>query len=159
MRRALVLLNLYGCEAVWHKLKNTLKTPKIHFLPVLEHMSDSLTAIQIEPYQCPSHQSILLTQGPIHEIFMKKYLELAELKNEVFVSRPFEFFFSKWPPKKNLFFKITNSRNFSAKISWIGPWVSRIDWCEGHWFGSTYTAVRLSDIRPKTGEKWIFGVF
>ncbi len=23
MRRALVWLNLYGCEAVWHKLKNT----------------------------------------------------------------------------------------------------------------------------------------
>ena len=27
------------------KLKNTLKTPKIHFLPVFEFMSDSLTAI------------------------------------------------------------------------------------------------------------------
>ena len=23
------------------------------------------------------------------------------------------------------------------KISWIGPWVSRIDWWEGHWWGST----------------------
>ena len=30
--------------------------------------------------------------------------------------------FSKWP-----FFKIANSRNFFAKISQIGPWVSRID--------------------------------
>ena len=29
MRRALVCLNFCGCEAVWHKLKNTLKTPKI----------------------------------------------------------------------------------------------------------------------------------
>ena len=35
--------------------------------------------------------------------------------------------FSKW-----LFFKIANSQNFFVKISWIGPWVSRIDWCEGH---------------------------
>ena len=38
------------------------------------------------------------------------------------------------------------------KISWIGPWVSRIDWCEGHWCGSTYMAVRLSDISSKTGK-------
>ena len=35
--------------------------------------------------------------------------------------------FSKWP-----FFKIANSQNFFAKISQIGPWISRIDWCEGH---------------------------
>ena len=54
-------------------LKNGLKTQKIHFLPVLELMLDSLTTIQVEPDQCPSHQSILLTQEPIQEIFMKKY--------------------------------------------------------------------------------------
>jgi hypothetical protein len=41
MQRALVWLNLYGCEAVQHKLKNSIKTQKM--------------------------------QGPIHEIFMKKY--------------------------------------------------------------------------------------
>ena len=29
--------------------------------------------------------------------------------------------------KKNEFFKITNSQNFFAKISQIGPWVSKID--------------------------------
>ena len=28
--------NLYGCEAVGHKLKNSLKTQKMHFLPVFE---------------------------------------------------------------------------------------------------------------------------
>jgi hypothetical protein len=27
-------LNLYGCEAVQCKLKNSLKTQKMHFLPV-----------------------------------------------------------------------------------------------------------------------------
>ena len=43
---------------------------------------------------------ILLTQGPIHEIFTKKYWELTELKNDLFLSRPFWFFFSK---KKNFF--------------------------------------------------------
>ena len=41
----------------------------------------------------PLHQSILLTQEPIHKIFTKKYRELAELKNSVFLSRPFWFFF------------------------------------------------------------------
>jgi hypothetical protein len=28
---------------------------------------------EVKPHQCPSHQSILLTQGPIHENFEKKY--------------------------------------------------------------------------------------
>ena len=51
-----------------------------------------VTTIYIEPNQCPSHQSILLTQGPIHENFMKKYWELAELENEVFLRRPFWIF-------------------------------------------------------------------
>ena len=49
------------------------KNTKNAFFPVFELMSDSLTTILVEPYQCPSHQSILLTQGLIHEIFMKKY--------------------------------------------------------------------------------------
>ena len=59
-------LNLYGREAVRHKLKNGLKTQKIHFLPVIYLMLDSLTAIKVEP-----HQSIQLIQGPIHENFTK----------------------------------------------------------------------------------------
>jgi hypothetical protein len=44
MQRALILLNIYGREAVRHKLKKGRKTLKMHFLPVLELMSDSLTA-------------------------------------------------------------------------------------------------------------------
>ena len=63
------------------------------------------------------------------------------------------FFFSKLPPKKSLFFKIANSRKIFAKISWICPWISRIDWCKGHWFGSTYIVVRLSNISSKRAEK------
>ena len=39
---------------------------------------------------------------------------------------------------------------------WLVPWVITIDWCEGHWCGSTYMAVRLSDISSKTGKKCIF---
>ena len=56
-------------------------------------MSDSLTATKVDINQCPSHQSILLTQGRIHENFKKKYWELAELENEVFLRWPFWFFF------------------------------------------------------------------
>ena len=82
----------YSCEVVQQKLKNSLKTPKMHFLPVFELMSGSLTATKVETNQCPLHQSILLTQGPIHENFMKKYWELAELENEFFLRRPFWIF-------------------------------------------------------------------
>jgi hypothetical protein len=34
--------------------------------------------------------------------------------------------------KKTEFFKIANSQNSFVKISWISPWVSRIDLCEGY---------------------------
>ena len=61
--------------------------------------------------------------------------------------------------KKRSFFKIANSQYFFVKISWSGPWVSRIHWCEGHWYGSTYMAVRLSNISSKTGQKCIFWLF
>ena len=101
MRRALIWLNLCGREAVRHKLKNR---PKMHFfcfLAIFELISDSLTAISVEQNQCPSHQSILLTQGPIHEILMKiaQLLEVVE-KLSFFESAILNFFFRK----KNFFF-------------------------------------------------------
>ena len=45
---------------------------------------------------------------------------------------------------------------FFVKFLWLGPWISRVDWCQGHWSGSTFMAVRLSDI---IREKSIFCVF
>ena len=60
--------------------------------------------------------------------------------------------------KKTEFFNFVKSWAISAKISWIGPLVSRIDWCKGHWRGLTYM-VRLSDISSKTDKKCIFCVF
>ena len=36
----------------------------MHFLPVFELMSGSLTAIQVKPPQCPLQHSILLTHSP-----------------------------------------------------------------------------------------------
>ena len=64
--------------------------------------------------------------------------------------------------KKTEIFNFAISWAISAKISWIGSWVSRIEWCEGHWSGSTYMAVRLSDTSSKMAKKdqksifWLF---
>ena len=90
-----------------------------------ELFSDSLTAIYVELHQCPSHHSILLTQGRIWEIFAKKFWELAILKNELFLSRPFWIFFSK----KNFFFcfiPMKISPNLYGRMDgskyWCFPW-------------------------------------
>jgi hypothetical protein len=56
-------LRAFRREAGQHKLKNGLKTQKMHFLPVFALMTASITGIWIEQNQCPSQQSILLTQG------------------------------------------------------------------------------------------------
>ena len=60
---------------------------------------------------------------------------------------------SKWP-----FFKMAVFQKCLKflKLSQIGPRVSRIDCCEGHWSSSTYMVVRLSDIRAKIGKKGFF---
>ena len=57
---------------------------------------------------------------------------------------------SRWP---------VNFQYFFVKLSRMGPWVSRIDWCKGQQCGLMYMAVRLSDISPKTGKNSIFCVF
>ena len=49
--------------------------------------------------------------------------------------------------KKAEIFNSPSSQFFFAKISGIGLWVSTINWCKGHWCGSTYLVVRLSDIK------------
>jgi hypothetical protein len=53
--------------------------------------------IYIEPHQCPLHQSILLTQGPIHEI-------LAEIAQLLVVVEKLSFFESAILKKKFHFF-------------------------------------------------------
>jgi hypothetical protein len=88
MQRALMWLNLYGLEALRQKLKNSLKTQKMHFLPIIELMTESLTNIYVESHQCPSYQSILLTQGPIHEILA----EIANLLVMLMLFGHFDFF-------------------------------------------------------------------
>ena len=41
---------------------------------------------------------------------------------------------SKWPTQKNWVFKFHQFSIFLAKISGIGPWVSRMNWSKGHFF-------------------------
>ena len=90
-------------------------------------MSDSLTAIYIEPHWCPLHQSILLTEWPICEIFTKKSWELAILKNALFLSWPFWIFFFQ---KKKIFFcfiPIKISPNLHGRMDELKFWCF-------HWF-------------------------
>ena len=61
--------------------------------------------------------------------------------------------------KKTEFFNFVKSWANSAKISWIRPWVSRIEWCEGHWFCSTHLAVRLADLSSKMAKKGQKSIF
>ena len=90
-------LYLYGREAVQHMLQNGLKTQKMQFLPVLEHMLDRLMAIKVEPHQCSSHHSILLAQGPIHEIFGRvEKLSFFESAILIFFSKKNFFASSPW---------------------------------------------------------------
>ena len=101
-----------------HLLKISKNSQKMHFqyfLAVFELLLDSLTAIYVELHQCPSHHSILLTQGPIWEIFAKKFWELAILKNELFLSRPFWIFFSK-KKKKKCFIPMKISPNLYGRM-------------------------------------------
>ena len=65
----------------------------------------------------------------------------------------------KWPPQKDWVFQNRQFSIFFVKISWIGlGLVELIDWCQGHWCGLTFMAVRLSDISSITGKKCIFCV-
>ena len=83
-----------GSQAVWQKLKNWVRTQKMHFTPFL-----SLCRTAWWLYRLSHINS--LTRGPIHEIFMKKYEELVELENDIlFCFFVFGYwvvqFFSQW---------------------------------------------------------------
>ena len=54
--------------------------------------------------------------------------------------------------KKLSFSTTTKSSAIVAKILQIGPWVSRIDSCEGHQSDATYMALRLSNVSPKRAK-------
>ena len=110
MRRALVWLNLYSCEAVQQKLKNSLKTPKMHFLPVFELMSDSLT-IHIGWATPMSFASINLTNPQTNQWnFHEKILRIGGAgKWGFFESAILNLFFQR---NKNYFISMKTSRPF-----------------------------------------------
>ena len=121
-------------------------------------------------HQCSTQCSVLLVQSCAYQFGQPLFQDCEETIhcakiNAIsyeppwcFSLRKFFFFFLKnkiqngrlKKKKKGSFSSSANSQNFFPKISWIGRWVSRIDWCEGHRCGSTYMAVRLSDISSKT---------
>ena len=87
---------------------------------------------------------ILAIKGPLtgfhgneaKKLFLKKKIKIADSKK-----------------KKKKIFKTNNSPYFFVKSSWIGSWISSIDWCEGHLCGLTYMAVRLCNISSKMTYK------
>ena len=65
----------------------------MHFLcvlPVLDLKSDRLTTIYVEPHCCPSHQFILLTKGPISEIFASSLFKLVTIYGVPRMGRNFD---------------------------------------------------------------------
>ena len=85
----------------------------MHFLcfsAVFELMSDSHTAIQVEPLQCPLHQSILLSQGPIHDIFEKYILRIGGAGKLTFCLVFSFFVFGYWVFQKYLFLFFINGK-------------------------------------------------
>ena len=73
--------------------------------------------------------------------------------------KSFLIFFQNDRLKKTEIFKTANSQKIVAKISGIGSWVSRTDWCKEPWCGSTYMVERLSDVSLKTGKMHFLPVF
>ena len=67
-------------------------------------------------------------------------------KNKFFWKKKFQ---NGWL-KNSEFFKTINSQYFFAKISGIGPWVSRINWCKGYQCCSIDMVVSLSVVRSNT---------
>ena len=83
------LLSCYQTNAQWITFLSegafwfygqTKNTKNAFFSAVLELMSDNLTAIYVEPHQCPLYQSILLTQVPICEIFAKMFFRIGDFE-------------------------------------------------------------------------------
>ena len=86
-------------------------------------MSDILTTMYVELHQCPSHQSILLAQGPTHEIFTKKFEDWRFWKTTILKHGHFRIFS---PPKKNCMIPMKISHKLcdimDGTLFWCFPW-------------------------------------
>ena len=104
------------------------------------------TILRIARNFLETRENIKISTHPFYHVNLDWFSwEWSKKKQKKFEKKSKMSVFQKWP-----FFKIANSQNFFVKISQIRPCVSRIAWCEGHWSGSTYMVVRLSDISSKT---------
>ena len=110
MQRALKWLNLYSRQAVRHKVWNSQKC----FFYVLGHIWAYVTTICVEQNQCPSHHSIPLTQGLIHDIFTKNI--------------------DNWWFWKITFFWVGHVDFFSKKKFDSSPWILATN-CVLEWMG------------------------
>ena len=88
--------NIFHC-AMWPWEKQALKQAKNAFCffgPFLAYIWFSHGHIGWNTStQCPSNQSILKNQGPMHEIFAKKFWGLAVLEKKFFLVGHFDFSF------------------------------------------------------------------
>ena len=109
---------------------------------------------------CPHSFCLVWCQihtNTLYNVLLRIARNLLETRENVKIStHPFYHtnldWFSKKLSKKK--FKIANSRKNFAKISQIGPWVSRIDWCKVHWCSSTYMVVRLHSYENQSKFVW-----
>ena len=69
MGRTLMWLNLYGREAVRRKLKNSLKTQKIHFCLFVSYIGQPHNHIGWATSMPFASINTILIQGPIHKLF------------------------------------------------------------------------------------------
>ena len=61
-----------------------------------------------------------------------QYIKVRKLFKYENYSRKYGISSDEKSQKKRSFSSSTNFQYFYAKISWIGSWVNRIDWCRGH---------------------------
>ena len=73
MRRALMWLNLYGREAVRHKLKNGLKTPKMY--SAKSRQDPSLAGLTY--HDGPAYQSVFTFSRPVS--ILELYIQLSNV--------------------------------------------------------------------------------
>ena len=94
MRSVSMWLNLYGCQAVRHKLKKGAKSLKITFSPFLSLRRTAWRAYKLRKIHALFINLSYIPKNQSLNFFAKKYWRLAELENDIAV------FISFLHPKK-----------------------------------------------------------
>ena len=88
------------------------KTQKMHFFPVLDLTSDSLTTIRVKPHQCPLLCPYAIDPGTNPWHFFEKILRIGGFEQLIFCVGHFDFF-----SQKKRFFCFIPIK--SVKVSWV----------------------------------------